>query len=61
MPHKDTCPIPCNKKIEELKKWLKLSLDTMHDAIVDISGESDEWYETFSDEIDTLEYNIKDI
>ena len=61
MPHKDTCPVACNKKIEELKKWLNHALDTLHDTVVDISDESEEWYETFSDEIDTLEVNINDI
>ncbi len=60
-PHKDTCPVPCNLKIEEIKKWINKTLDVLHDTIVDTSDESKEWYEMFMDEIDTLQYNIKDI
>ena len=61
MSRKNTCPVPCNLKIEEIKKWIIKTLDTLHDVIADISDESPEWYETFMDEIDTLEANINDI
>jgi len=58
---KDTCPVACNLKIDELKKWIQMALNTFHDVIVDISDESKEWYETFFDEIDTLNANIEDV
>ncbi len=58
---KNTCPVPCNLKIEELKKWLEFTLNTLHDSLVDISDESEEWYESFYDEIETIVENVIDI
>ena len=58
---KNTCPIGCNLKIDELKKWIQFALNTLHDTIVDTTDESEEWYEGFMDEIDTINENVENI
>lgn len=38
--------------IEELKKALKAFIFFLHDCIIDMVDESEEWYNSFTEEID---------